>query len=46
LQASLEYDEEMTKFMADKLTPKVAAMFNEGAGAKTQTNCFSCHPVE
>jgi hypothetical protein len=46
LQSSLEYDEEMTKFMQDKLTPAVQAMFNTGEGAKTQANCFSCHPVD
>jgi hypothetical protein len=24
----------------------VQAMFNTGEGAKTQANCFSCHPVD
>jgi hypothetical protein len=46
LQESLEYDEEMTKFMQDKLTPAVSALLNTGAGAKTEVNCFSCHPVD
>jgi hypothetical protein len=46
IQASLEYDEDMTKFMQNKLTPKVSALFNEGTGPRTETNCFSCHPVD
>jgi hypothetical protein len=46
LQESMEYDAEMTKFMQEVLTPKVKALLDEGEGPPTETNCFSCHPVD
>jgi cytochrome c553 len=46
IQESMEYDAEVTHFMQDTLTPQVRAMFDKGAGPKTETSCFSCHPVD
>jgi hypothetical protein len=46
LEASKEYDEDVTKFMAEDVTPALEKMLNAGHGGSTQTSCFSCHPAE
>lgn len=46
LEASREYDEEMTEFMASEVTPALKQMLNTGLGEPVATSCFSCHPTE
>jgi cytochrome c553 len=46
LEASNEYDEAVTKFMAEDVTPALDKMLNQGHGEKTEVSCFSCHPTE
>lgn len=45
LQASLEYDQEVTSFMME-ITPVMKTLLNTGAGQPTSVSCFACHPVE
>jgi cytochrome c553 len=46
VKASTEYDEDVTKFMVDSVTPELKKMLNEGHGGTTEVSCFSCHPAE
>jgi hypothetical protein len=46
MEASMEFDEDVTKFMADDVTPALKRMLNEGHGGPTEVSCFSCHPAE
>jgi hypothetical protein len=41
---ALEYDAKTTKFMADEVQPKMAALL--GAEPGTTFTCFSCHDAE
>jgi hypothetical protein len=45
IKAAMEYDEKMTKFMVEQVTPKMAELLED----KTMTadkgaGCFTCHP--
>lgn len=46
LEEARDYDEDVTKFMADKVLPELKKLFNQGKGPQTNVSCFSCHPKE
>ncbi|MCX4245965.1 hypothetical protein [Paraliomyxa miuraensis] len=50
VKAAMEYDEAVTKFMVEKVTPEMARLVDEEPyDPKTKTGtfgCFSCHPTE
>jgi cytochrome c553 len=45
LQASMEYDQEVTSFMME-VTPAMKKLLNTGAGEPVAVSCFTCHPEE
>lgn len=46
LEEARDYDEDVTKFMVDKVLPELKKLFNQGKGPQTNVSCFSCHPKE
>lgn len=49
IKAAMEYDEKVTKFMMDEVTPQTAALLNmEVYNPETGQGfgCFGCHPME
>lgn len=44
IEVSTEYDAEMTKFMMDKVSPKMAELLGKNLG--TEFTCLSCHETE
>lgn len=49
IKGAMEYDEKITKFMVDEVTPKMAEMLGEKVVSKDNPNgfgCMSCHPAQ
>ena len=50
IEAAMEYDEEITKFMVEKVVPEAAALIGEEpydpATGQGHFGCFECHPAE
>ncbi len=49
IKGAMEYDEKMTKFMLDDITPKMAELLGEKMISKDNPNgfgCMRCHPAQ
>lgn len=45
IKAAMEYDEKMTKFMIEQVTPKMAELLEDKSiTAEKGAGCFTCHP--
>ncbi len=46
VEASAEYDPEMTEFMVSNITEDLRKNLNRGVGPDVEVSCHSCHPIE